>query len=162
MPELLTSNTFATHAVAAAGSVALGTVLSYSLDTFKVLIQVCSGSRKRLSMAQILDRVRVISGYSGSGRPPPVSNVRRLSDVISLEGWGALWRGLRPGLVQDSIFGGIFFSSWQFLHGAMMEWKAAGMDPIPRFDEEIGPSSPVAISLAAGVSGIVAAAASHS
>lgn len=31
-----------------------------------------------------------------------------------------------------------------------------------RFDEEIGPSSLVAISLAAGVSGIVAAAASHS
>ncbi|CAI9754369.1 unnamed protein product [Fraxinus pennsylvanica] len=44
----------------------------------------------------------------------------------------------------------------------MLEWKAVGMDPIPRFDEEIGPLSPVAGSLAAGVSGLVAAAASHS
>ncbi|CAI9787037.1 unnamed protein product [Fraxinus pennsylvanica] len=99
---------------------------------------------------------------TGSGRPPPVSNVRRPSDVISLEGWGALWRGLRPGLVRDSIFGGVFFSSWQFLHRAMLEWKAVGMDPIPRFDEEIGPLSPVAVSLAAGLSGSIAAAASHS
>ncbi|CAA2968257.1 Hypothetical predicted protein [Olea europaea subsp. europaea] len=213
MPELLKSNTFATHAVAAAGSVAVGTVLSYPLDTLKVLIQlaVCkaalscydkettlklygrednymyvsealmsglaAGSVESLAISNSVgllstlttkhaNTIDALKEYpwmmTGSGRPPPVSNVRRLSDVISLEEWGALWRGLRPGLVQDSIFGGIFFSSWQFLHGAMMEWKAAGMDPIPRFDEEIGPSSLVAISLAAGVSGIVAAAASHS
>ncbi|KAL2497216.1 Mitochondrial substrate carrier family protein [Abeliophyllum distichum] len=198
MDELLKRNTFATHAVAAAGSVALSTAMSYPLDTLKVLMQVGSGSRKQLSMAQVLDRVRAISGYSGlysgiafykdgrednyvhvsealmaglvagsvesleSGRPPPVSNVRRPSDVITLEGWGALWRGLRPGLVRDSIFGGIFFSSWQFLHRAMQEWKAVGMDPMPRFDEEIGPLSPVAVSLVAGVSGSIAAAASHS
>ncbi|KAL2519857.1 Mitochondrial substrate carrier family protein [Forsythia ovata] len=299
MDELLKRDTFATHAVAAAGSVALSTALSYPLDTLKVLMQVGSSSRKQLSMAQVLDRVRAISGYSGlysgigwlmtgralglgvrfgvyeiltafykdgrednyvhvsealmaglaagsveslvsspfeliklraqvasasriprppslvettvvppliarllpgysldmrtmsnsvgllstlttmhaktidalkeypwmmtgSGRPPPVSNVRRPSDVITLEGWGALWRGLRPGLVRDSIFGGIFFSSWQFLHGAMLEWKAVGMDPIPRFDEEIGPLSPVAVSLVAGVSGSIAAAASQS
>lgn len=299
MDEFLKSNTFATHAVATVGSVAFGTALSYPLDTLKVLLQVGSGSRKQLSMAQVLDRVRAISGYSGlyggigwlitgrtlglgfrfgvyeiltafykdgrednyvhvsealmaglaagsveslvsspfeliklraqvasasrisrpppiaemsadppliarllpgysldmrtmsntvgllstlrnkhantidalkeypwmmtgSGRPPPVSNVRRPSDVISLEGWGALWRGLRPGLVRDSIFGGVFFSSWQFLHRAMLEWKAVGMDPIPRFDEEIGPLSPVAVSLAAGLSGSIAAAASHS
>ncbi|CAI9754368.1 unnamed protein product [Fraxinus pennsylvanica] len=224
-------------------------------------IQVGSGSRKQLSMAQILDRIRAISGYSGlysgigwsiTGRalglgvrfgvyeiltafykdgrednyvhvskalmagfaacsveslvsspfeliklcaqvasasriprhpsiaemnavPPLISrllpgyslDMKAISNsasrcVVSLEGWGALWRGLRPGLVRDSIFGGIFFSSWQFFHRAMLEWKAVGMDPIPSFDEEIGPLSPVAVSLAAGVSGLVAAAACDS
>jgi len=44
----------------------------------------------------------------------------------------------------------------------MVGWKAAGMDPLPSSDEEIGPISPLAISLAAGFSGSVAAAASHS
>lgn len=70
---------------------------------------------------------------SGSGRPPLVSSVRRPSDIVSLEGWGALWRGLRSGVVRDSVFGGIFFSSWQFLHRAMLDWKAVGMDPEPRY-----------------------------
>lgn len=42
MDEFLKSNTFATHAVAAVGSVALGTALSYPLDTLKVLLQVRS------------------------------------------------------------------------------------------------------------------------
>jgi hypothetical protein len=69
---------------------------------------------------------------TGSGRPPSVCYVRRPSDIISLEGWGALWRGIRPGVVRDSVFGGIFFSSWQFLHRAMLDWKAVGMDPPPR------------------------------
>lgn len=70
---------------------------------------------------------------TGSGRPPSVCDMRRPSDIISLEGWGALWRGIRPGVVRDSVFGGIFFSSWQFLHRAMLDWKAVGMDPPPRF-----------------------------
>ncbi|XP_007031682.2 PREDICTED: mitochondrial arginine transporter BAC2 [Theobroma cacao] len=99
---------------------------------------------------------------TGSGKPPPVYDVRRPSQIISLEGWGALWRGLRSGVARDSIFGGIFFSTWQFLHRAMLDWKAVGMDPLPRCDEEIGPLSPLAVSLAAGFSGSVAAAASHS
>ncbi|KAK3011343.1 hypothetical protein RJ639_012794 [Escallonia herrerae] len=98
---------------------------------------------------------------AGSGRAPFVSNVRRTSDIISLEGWGALWRGLGSGVVRDSIFGGIFFSSWQFLHRAMLEGKAVNMDPPPRFDEEIGPLSPLYVTLAAGFSGSIAAAASH-
>ncbi|KAL8497798.1 hypothetical protein ACS0TY_021217 [Phlomoides rotata] len=98
---------------------------------------------------------------TGSGRPPPVSNVRTPSDIISLEGWTALWRGYRAGLVRDSVFGGIFFSTWQFLHQAMLDWKAVGMDPIPRNDSEVGPLSPIAVTLAAGVSGVLAAAASH-
>lgn len=98
---------------------------------------------------------------SGSGRPPLVSSVRRPSDIVSLEGWGALWRGLRSGVVRDSVFGGIFFSSWQFLHRAMLDWKAVGMDSEPRSDEEIGPLPPLYVSLAAGFSGAVAAAASH-
>lgn len=71
---------------------------------------------------------------TGSGRPPSVSDVRKPSNIISLEGWGALWRGLRSGVVRDSIFGGIFFSSWQFQHRAMLDWKAVGMDPSPRFE----------------------------
>lgn len=70
---------------------------------------------------------------TGSGRPPSVCDVRRPLDVISLEGWSALWRGIRSGVVRDSIFSGIFFSSWQFLHRAMLDWKAVGMDPLPRF-----------------------------
>jgi hypothetical protein len=70
---------------------------------------------------------------TGSGRPPSVCNVRRPSNIISLEGWNALWRGLRSGIVRDSVFGGVFFSSWQFLHQIMLDWKAVGMNPQPRF-----------------------------
>lgn len=40
MDELLKNKTFAAHAAAAAASVAVGTTLTYPLDTFKVLIQV--------------------------------------------------------------------------------------------------------------------------
>ncbi|XP_057974014.1 probable S-adenosylmethionine carrier 2, chloroplastic [Malania oleifera] len=298
MEELLKNQVFATHAIAAVGSVTLGTALTYPLDTIKILIQVGSGSSKVLTTAQVLDRVRSLSGNSGlysglgwsvlgrisgvgtrfgiyeiltafykdgqednyvhvsealsaglvagaleslvsspfeliklraqvtsasriptctstteqravapviarllhgyspdmkalnhsvgllstlttkhpdmigalkeypwmitgSGRPPSVCDVRRLPDIISFEGWGALWRGLRSGVVRDSIFGGIFFSSWQFLHLTMLNWKAVGMDPIPSTDEEVGPLSPLAVSLAAGFSGSIAAAASH-
>ncbi|KAE8124231.1 hypothetical protein FH972_019136 [Carpinus fangiana] len=298
MEELWKNQMFATHAVAGVASVTLGTALSYPLDTVKVLTQVGSDSSKQFTAAQILDRVRSLSGYSGlysgfgwlalgrifgvgarfgiyeiltafykdgrednfvsvsealmagiaagateslisspfelfklreqvksasripssasvtekravapviakllhryspdkkafngsvgllstlatkhpnmmsalqeypwmitgSGRPPSVCEMRRPLDIISLEGWRALWRGIRPGVVRDSVFGGIFFSSWQFLHRAMLDWKAVGMDPPPRSDEEIGPLSPLAVSLAAGFSGSVAAAASH-
>ncbi|XP_034701611.1 peroxisomal adenine nucleotide transporter 1 [Vitis riparia] len=299
MDELLKNNVLAAHAIVGAGSVTLASLLTYPLDTLKTLVQVGSGSGKQLSTAQILDRVRILSGTSGlyngfgwstlmrisglgarfgvyeiltafhkdgrednyvsvpeaftsgmvagameslisspfeiikvrkqvtsaslipssrsvaeksavvpsiarllhgytpdqkalnhsvgllstltskhsnmigalqeypwmmtgSGRPPPVFHVRRPLDVISLEGWGALWRGLRSGVVRDTIFGGVFFSLWQFLHRAMLDWKAAGMDPSPRSDDEIGPLSPLGVSLAAGFSGSVAAAASHS
>ncbi|KAG6436336.1 hypothetical protein SASPL_101232 [Salvia splendens] len=70
---------------------------------------------------------------TGSGKPLPVSNVRTLSEIVSLEGWTALWRGYRSGIVRDSIFGGLFFGSWQFLHQVMINWKAVNMDPMPRF-----------------------------
>ncbi|KAL8237508.1 hypothetical protein R6Q59_018589 [Mikania micrantha] len=99
---------------------------------------------------------------TGTGRAPPVYLVRRPIDVVSLEGWGAMWRGIRSGLARDSIFGGVFFSSWQFLHRAMLDWKAVGMDPIPSSNEDVGPLHPLAVSLAAGFSGSIAAAASHS
>ncbi|KAL3515569.1 hypothetical protein ACH5RR_022471 [Cinchona calisaya] len=298
MDELLKNNLFATHAVAAAGSVALGTVLTYPLDTLKSLIQVGSGPSKHLTPAQVVQRVQALSGNSGlyrglgwfmlgripgvgarfgtyelltafykdgrvdnfvhvsealmggaaagavescvsspfeiiklraqvtsasrissstqvvekcavsplisrllsryspdvrsmnnsvgllstlttkypnmidclkeypwmmtgSGRPPSVIEVRTPSSIFSFEGIGAFWRGWRSGLARDSIFGGIFFSSWQFLHRAMLEWKAVGMTPPPRSDDEIGPLSPLAVSLAAGFSGSIAAAASH-
>ncbi|KAF5961827.1 hypothetical protein HYC85_003036 [Camellia sinensis] len=52
MEELMKNQIFATHAIAAAGSVTLGTVLTYPLDTIKVLIQV-------------LDRVKTLSGNAG-------------------------------------------------------------------------------------------------
>lgn len=289
---------FAVHAAAAAASVALGTAVTYPLDTLKVLTQVGSTTKRPLTAADVLYRVRVLSGYSGlyngvgwltlgrtlglgvrfgvyeiltafykdgreddylllseallagfasgtveslvsspfemikvraqvasasrnmatpsiaeksvvpplvsrllprysldmtamsksigllstlttrnenilgslkeypwmmtgSGKPPPVSNVRTLSEIVSLEGWTALWRGFRSGVVRDSIFGGLFFSSWQFLHQAMINWKAVNMDPMPRHDSEVGPLSPVAVSLSAGVSGAFAAAVSH-
>ncbi|XP_002526979.2 uncharacterized protein LOC8260363 [Ricinus communis] len=298
MEELLKNRLFASHAIAAAGSVTLGTALTYPLDTFKVLVQVGSSSNKPFTLHQVLNRVRSSSGYSGlysgfgwltsgrifglgtrfgiyevltafhkdgrednyvyvsealmagmaagameavisspfeliklraqvtsasrlprstsvtgnkavsplidkllhgytpdkialnnsaallstlsakhpnlvgalqeypwmmtgSGKAPSVSDVQKTSSIISLEGWGALWRGLRSGIVRDSVYAGIFFSSWQFLHRAMLEWKAVGMNPLPRSDEEIGPLSPVAVSLAAGFSGPAAAAASH-
>lgn len=98
---------------------------------------------------------------TGSGRPPSVFSVRKPSEIISLEGWRSLWRGLRSGVARDSVFGGIFFATWQSLHRAMLDWKAVGMNPEPRTDDEIGPLSPLAVSVAAGVSGSVAAAASH-
>lgn len=98
---------------------------------------------------------------TGSGKAPSVCDVRKLSSIISLEGWGALWRGIRSGLVRDSIFGGVFFSGWQFMHDVMLNWKAVGMDPIPRSNEEVGSLSPLSVSLAAGFSGSIAAAASH-
>lgn len=98
---------------------------------------------------------------TGSGRPPAVYNVRSPLDIITLEGWGALWRGLRSGIFRDSIFCGVFFSSWQVLHQALLDWKAVSMNPPPRYDEEIGPLSPLSVSFAAGISGSVAAAASH-
>lgn len=98
---------------------------------------------------------------TGCGRPPSVYHVRRPSEVISLEGWGTLWKGMRSGIVRDSIFSGIFFSIWQLLHEVMLTWKAVGMNPIPRYDEDVGPLSPFSVSLAAGFSGSLAAAASH-
>lgn len=69
---------------------------------------------------------------TGSGRPPPVWVVKRPLDIVSLEGWSALWRGFRSGVARDSFFGGIFFATWQFLHQAMLDWKAVGMNPQPR------------------------------
>nr|XP_018634603.1 mitochondrial arginine transporter BAC2 isoform X2 [Nicotiana tomentosiformis] len=298
MNELLKNPIFATHAVVAAGSATLATAITYPLDSLKVLMQVGSGVSKQLTAADVLNRIKILSGTSGlysgvgwltlgrslglgarfgvyeiltafykdgregnyvhiseallagiasgaveslisspfelvklraqvtsasripssmsvvektavsplmskllpgyspdirglnntvgllttlptkhpnlvtalkdypwmmtgSGRPPSISDVKRPLDIISLEGWGALWRGMRSGLARDCVFGGIFFSTWQFLHQAMLEWKAVGMNPPPRSDEEIGPLSPLAVSLAAGFSGSVAAAASH-
>ncbi|KAJ4963987.1 hypothetical protein NE237_023926 [Protea cynaroides] len=298
MDELLKNHMFAAHAIAAAGSVTLGTAVTHPLDTLKTLIQVGAGSGKPLVVDQVLGRVRSITGnlglyygfgwstlgrisglaarfgsyelltafykdgrednyvyvseallagiaagalealistpfellklraqvtaavhlpasssftanqvntpviarllrgctldkkawdhtikllstlsnkhpnmvgalkeypwmLTGSGRPPSVYDVKRPLSIISLEGWGALWRGLRPSVVRDSIFGGIFFSSWQFLHIRVLEQKAMEMNPPPRSIEEIGPMSPLAASLAAGASGSLAAAASH-
>lgn len=298
MDDLFKNKTFAAHIVAGIGSLSLGTALTYPLDTIKTLIQVGSGSSKQFTSAQVLQRVRTISGNSGlyngfgwlalgrisgvgarlgtyeiltafykdgrednhiyasealmagiaagavesvistpfelikiraqvtsaslipsstpaveknavspsiarllrgyspdmkalnhsigllstlntkssnmigalkeypwmmtgSGRAPSVYNVRRPSDIISLEGWGALWRGIRSGIFRESIFCGIFFSSWQVLHQAMLDWKAVSMNPPPRSDEEIDPLSPLTVSIAAGISGSIAAAASH-
>ncbi|KAL5213785.1 hypothetical protein ABZP36_002937 [Zizania latifolia] len=98
---------------------------------------------------------------TGSGKPPLPSDVQGPSRVIALEGWGALWRGLRPGITRDCVFGGMFFSTWQFVHTTMLTWRAVNMNPQPRKLEEAGPVSPFASSLAAGFSGVVAAAASH-
>ncbi|KAK4254313.1 hypothetical protein QN277_009713 [Acacia crassicarpa] len=299
MGDLSRNQTFALHGIAAAGSVAVATALTYPLDTVKVISQVGSSSGKELTAAQVLRRVQTLSGnaglYSGfgwlalgrilglgtrfgvyeiltafykdgrednyvyvsealmagvvagatealvsspfeiiklraqvtsasvmpssifslekgastpliarlingcypdkrslnhyvglistlttkssnitgalleypwsmtgSGKLPSVCHVRRPSDIISLEGWGTLWRGIRSGVVRDSVFGGVFFSSWQFLHQALLDWKAAGMDPPPRSDEEIGTLSPLTVSLSAGFSASIAAAASHS
>ncbi|KAF7842636.1 solute carrier family 25 member 41 [Senna tora] len=260
MDDLSKNQIFAIHGVAAAGSVAMATALTYPLDTIKVITQVGSSSGKKLTADQVLRRVQSLSGntglfsgfgwlafgrvlglgarfgvyeiltafykdgrednyvyvsealmagmvagatetlvsspfeliklraqvnsasfvppgstlqkgagvplitrlLNGSGKPPSVYHVRRPSDIISLEGWGTFWRGFRSGVARDSVFGGVFFSSWQFLHRSLLDWKAVGMDPEPRSDEEIGPLSPLAVSLSAGFSASIAAAASHS
>ncbi|KAF5950154.1 hypothetical protein HYC85_012147 [Camellia sinensis] len=75
MEELMKNQMFATHAVAAAGSVTLGTALTYPLDTIKVLIQVrslkptsvciCMLICVCLTTAQVLDRVKTLSGHAG-------------------------------------------------------------------------------------------------
>ncbi|KAI0500907.1 hypothetical protein KFK09_019125 [Dendrobium nobile] len=98
---------------------------------------------------------------TGSGRPPLASFVNGPSDIISLEGWNAMWRGLRAGIARDCFYGGFFFAVWQFLHIGMLTWKALHLAPSPRSINEVGPVSPLASSLAAGFSGAVAAAASH-
>lgn len=98
---------------------------------------------------------------TGSGKPPAVSDVKRPMDIVKLEGWSAFCRGLRSGIARDSVFGGVFFSTWQFLHFVMLDFKALGMTPRPKSDEEIGAVSPLALSSAAGVSGSIAAMASH-
>jgi hypothetical protein len=69
---------------------------------------------------------------TGSGRPPLASEVKGLKSVVCLEGWGALWRGIRPGIFRDSIFGGFFFGTWQFLHEVMLTWKSLSINPPPR------------------------------
>ncbi|RVW98617.1 hypothetical protein CK203_032148 [Vitis vinifera] len=64
MDELLKNNVLAAHAIVGAGSVTLASLLTYPLDTLKTLVQVGSGSGKQLGTAQILDRVRILSGTS--------------------------------------------------------------------------------------------------
>ncbi|KAL9231037.1 hypothetical protein vseg_006308 [Gypsophila vaccaria] len=298
MEELLKNPVFVSHALAAAGSVAIGTTITYPLDSIKTLVQVGASSTKQLSAAQVLEWVKPRTGYSGlyhgvgwltvgritslgarfgvyeilssyfkdgrvdndvhvsealmagmvagvgesflnspfemiklrkqvtaairipsnrnsatkhavapavstllpgyvpdkvtldrtvnllsvlssknsnmadalknnpwtitgSGEPPSVNDVRRPLDIVKLEGWRAMWRGLRVGIARDIVFGGMFFGSWQFLHLRMLDWKAAGMDPPPETNDEVGPLSPLAVSLTAGISGSLAGAASH-
>ncbi|CAF2057398.1 hypothetical protein HID58_070766 [Brassica napus] len=79
---------------------------------------------------------------TGTGNPPSAMDVKRPLDVASLEGVRALWRNLLSGLIRDCLYGGVFFGTCS--------------------EEEVGPLSPVAISIAAGFSGAIAAAASHS
>ncbi|KAK7368771.1 hypothetical protein VNO80_10801 [Phaseolus coccineus] len=128
-----------------------------SLDLYTGLISTLTTKNTNMTSA-LLEYPWTMTG---SGKPPSVSSVRRPSDIISLEGWSTLWRGLRSGIARDSVFGGIFFSTWQFLHQTMLDWKAVGMNPPPRLNEEVGPLSPFTVSLTAGFSASVAAAASH-
>ncbi|RXH70009.1 hypothetical protein DVH24_007265 [Malus domestica] len=112
-----------------------------------------------------------LQGYpwmmTGSGKPPSVFSVRKPSEIISLEGWGALWRGLRPGVVRDSFLVAYSFllgnlCTVQCLTGRRWGWILNPVNLLShRSDDEIGPLSPLAVSIAAGISGSVAAAASH-
>ncbi|XP_073280743.1 uncharacterized protein [Primulina huaijiensis] len=105
----------------------------YSMNMMSMSNSICILSTLTTKHENLVSALREYPWMmTGSGRPPAVSNVRKPSDIIALEGWRGLWRGLRSGVFRDSIFGGIFFSSWQFLHNAMINWKAVGMDPIPR------------------------------
>ncbi|KAK1326288.1 UPF0426 protein [Acorus calamus] len=98
---------------------------------------------------------------TGSRRPPLVTDLKGPLDIISLEGWWSLWRSLRSAMARDSIFCGVFFSSWQYFHLSILNQNSAHMDPPPRDIEDGGPVPPLMVSLAAGFSGSVAAAASH-
>ena len=100
-----------------------------SLDLYTRLISTLTTKNTNMTSA-LLEYPWTMSG---SGKPPAVSSVTRPSDIISLEGWSTLWRGLRSGIARDSVFGGVFFSTWQLLHQAMVDWKAVGMNPPPRF-----------------------------
>nr|GEW77420.1 hypothetical protein [Tanacetum cinerariifolium] len=85
-------------------------------------------------------------------------------------GWLALGRinsvGARFGtyeLLTAFYKGGLFiFLALYLLLAISASCKAVGMDPIPSSDEDIGPLRPLAVTLAAGFSGSIAAAASHS
>eukprot|EP00252_Welwitschia_mirabilis_P011066 TRINITY_DN24882_c0_g1_i1.p1 TRINITY_DN24882_c0_g1~~TRINITY_DN24882_c0_g1_i1.p1 ORF type:complete len:276 (-),score=51.16 TRINITY_DN24882_c0_g1_i1:53-847(-) len=98
---------------------------------------------------------------TGSGHPPLATEVKTPKASISLEGWQVLWRGLRSGLFRDATYGGVFFSCWQALHDLVIDWKGFHMNPPPTSLEEIGPLSPMELSVTAAVSGSVAAIASH-
>ncbi|KAJ0969985.1 hypothetical protein J5N97_022862 [Dioscorea zingiberensis] len=63
---LLRDSTFAGHAAAATGSVAVASSLTYPFDTLKTLLQVGAGSGQKLSFSQVVDRVRSVSGFSGA------------------------------------------------------------------------------------------------
>ncbi|KAJ4834988.1 hypothetical protein Tsubulata_019276, partial [Turnera subulata] len=53
----------------------------------------------------------------------------KISPCDVLEGWSGLWRGVRSGLVRDSVYGGIFFRSWQLFHTPiMLRWKYISME----------------------------------
>ncbi|XP_057525424.1 mitochondrial aspartate-glutamate transporter AGC1 isoform X1 [Amaranthus tricolor] len=129
-----------------------------TLDRTVNLLSVLSS--KNINMAEALKNCPWM--MTGSGMLPEVTHVSRPLDIVRLEGWRSLWRNLRSGLARDSIFGGVFFGTWQFMQLAMLNWKAVGMDPPPETNDEVPPLSPFAVSLAAGFSGSLAAIASHS
>lgn len=99
---------------------------------------------------------------TGSGQAPFVRDLKGPLSSISLEGWSVLWRGLRPGIFRDAAFSGFFFSCWQFLHDIVIDWKGCQMKPLPKSLEEIGPLSPLELSITAGLSGSIAGIVSHS
>ncbi|XP_047182212.1 mitochondrial arginine transporter BAC2 isoform X2 [Vigna umbellata] len=150
--------------LAGMASGAIETVVSSPFELIKLRKQVTSASyapSPNFALENGTRKPLIARLLNGSGKPPAVSSVRRPSDIITLEGWSTLWRGIRSGIARDSVFGGIFFSTWQFLHQAMLDWKAVGMNPPPRLNEDVGPLSPFTVSLTAGFSASVAAAASH-
>ncbi|PHT31547.1 hypothetical protein CQW23_27884 [Capsicum baccatum] len=65
MNELLKNPIFATHAVIAAGFSTLATAIGYPFDSLKVLVQVGSSSGKQLTGADVVNKVRTLSGSSG-------------------------------------------------------------------------------------------------
>ncbi|KAL3688174.1 hypothetical protein R1sor_014483 [Riccia sorocarpa] len=99
---------------------------------------------------------------TGSGQPPLVKDVGGFRGAVSLEGWNALWKGLRPGLYRDAMYGGFFFCGWQFLDDLVTEGRAYMMSPPPTSWDEVSPSSPWQLSITAGIAASFAATASHS
>ncbi|PHT40741.1 hypothetical protein CQW23_19595 [Capsicum baccatum] len=155
MNEILKNPIFATHAVIAAGFSKLATAFGYPFNSLKALVQVGSSCGKQLTGVDVINKVRTLSGSSG---------------YYNGVGWLILGRslglGARFGVYEIlTVFykGMISSATSQFINrfASLLNRKSKPRPSRILSDEDIGPLSPLAVSLAAGFSGSPAASASH-
>ncbi|KAJ0969977.1 hypothetical protein J5N97_022854 [Dioscorea zingiberensis] len=63
---LLRDNAFVGHVAAATGFVVVASSFTCLLDTLKTLLQFGAGSCQKLSFSQVVNKVRSMSGFSGT------------------------------------------------------------------------------------------------